>query len=157
AVTKTYQQPERSSISNCSKRRQVHNIQPSMKYLCLAVLLVLPIFLMAQEDILLKADLLFAQRDQQEKLIESIQLIENFIGHDGSKDYEAFWRLSKYRYYLGDMQSNKQERTRIFKAGMEAANQAIQLNGKKAEGHFWLANNTGSYAEMQGVWKSLRM
>ena len=64
-------------------------------------------------------------------------------------DFEAAWKLSRARYYLGT-NGRVDGRRAALDAGMEAARTAIALQPSKPEGHFWLAANMGALAESFG-------
>src|SRR5829696_1144895 len=61
-------------------------------------------------------------------------------------DFEAAWKLSRARYYIGTNGAVAGRRA-AFDAGMTAARTAIALQPSKPEGHFWLAANMGALAE----------
>ena len=113
-----------------------------------------PLGLPAQENPLFQAEKLFAGRDRVEDLREAITLLENSLAREPS-NYEILWRLAKYKYYLSDRQKDDAGKLKLLKDGIEAAKKAVNLESKRPEGHFWLAANYGSYAELEGLFKSL--
>jgi tetratricopeptide (TPR) repeat protein len=70
-------------------------------------------------------------------------------------DFEAAWKLSRARYYLGT-NAPLDGRRRALDAGMEAARKAIALQASRPEGHFWLAANMGALAESFGMSQGLK-
>ncbi len=70
-------------------------------------------------------------------------------------DFEAAWKLSRARYYLGTNGAAAGRRAALD-AGMEAARAAIALRGSRPEGHFWLAANMGALAESFGMSQGLK-
>ncbi len=112
-----------------------------------------PLGLPAQENPLLQAEKLFAGRDHVEDLREAITLLENSLAREPS-NYEMLWRLAKYKYHFSDRQRDEAGKLKLLKDGIEAAKKAVNLESKRPEGHFWLAANYGSYAELKGPFKS---
>ncbi|MBI3649597.1 MAG: hypothetical protein HY231_00950 [Acidobacteria bacterium] len=104
----------------------------------------------AQEMALQKADKLYIERDQVESLRQAIALLEKEVSN-----YEAMWRLAKFRFYLADHDSHKEEKSKLLQAGIAAAEKAIKLDTKRVEGHFWLAANKGEYADLKGGFAAL--
>jgi tetratricopeptide (TPR) repeat protein len=70
-------------------------------------------------------------------------------------DFEAAWKLSRARYYLGT-NGPAGGRRNALDAGMEAARKAIALQASRPEGHFWLAANMGALAESFGMSQGLK-
>ena len=70
-------------------------------------------------------------------------------------DFEAAWKLSRARYYIGTNGAVAGRRAALD-AGMEAARKAIALQGSRPEGHFWLAANMGALAESFGMSQGLK-
>ena len=70
-------------------------------------------------------------------------------------DFEAAWKLSRARYYLGT-NGRVDGRRAALDAGMEAARKAIALQPARPEGHFWLAANMGALAESFGMSQGLK-
>ena len=69
--------------------------------------------------------------------------------------YEAFWRLSRILYYIGEHTEKKKEKKSIFAQGVYYAERAIDLEPEKPDGHYWHGVNNGKYGETRGVLKSL--
>lgn len=70
-------------------------------------------------------------------------------------DFDAAWKLSRARYYLGTNGAEGGRRAALD-AGMDAARKAIALQPAKPEGHFWLAANMGALAESFGMSQGLK-
>jgi tetratricopeptide (TPR) repeat protein len=70
-------------------------------------------------------------------------------------DFDAAWKLSKARYWLGTNGPAGQRRAAL-EGGMEAARKAIALQAARPEGHFWLAANMGALAESFGMGQGLK-
>ena len=63
-------------------------------------------------------------------------------------NYEAAWKLAKFDYYLGSHATDDREREAAFREGIDAGKIAVQLQGDKADGHFWLGANYGGSAKI---------
>jgi tetratricopeptide (TPR) repeat protein len=111
--------------------------------------------LAAQED-LTEADRMFALRDETAKLNQAIDVCQRTVQQQPD-NYEAWWRLAKFEFYLSDLQKADSDKEKLLKAGIEAAMKAVDLNSKRVEGHFWLASNDGEYAELKGAFKSMSL
>jgi len=70
-------------------------------------------------------------------------------------DFEAAWKLSRARYYLGT-NGPADGRRAALDAGMAAARTAITLQPSRPDGHFWLAANMGALAESFGLSQGLK-
>lgn len=124
------------------------------------LILVLMLFLSpvlaysAQKDPASRADELFAARDYADNLKQGVSLMEQLTAREPS-NYEAWWRLARLRYYLGDREKDQTKKTRLFQAGVDAGKKAVALDGTRVEGHFWFAANEGEYADLKGALQSL--
>lgn len=108
----------------------------------------------SQKDPISRADELFATRDNADNLKQAATLIEQLTGREPS-NYEAWWRLARIRYYMGDREKEQTKKTRMFQAGVDAGKKAVGLDDKRVEGHFWFAANEGEYAGLKGALQSL--
>ena len=70
-------------------------------------------------------------------------------------DFEAAWKLSRARYWLGT-NGPVDGRRAALEAGNDAARKAIALQPARIEGHFWLAANMGALAESFGMSQGLK-
>jgi tetratricopeptide (TPR) repeat protein len=70
-------------------------------------------------------------------------------------DFEAAWKLSRARYYIGTNGATAGRRAALD-AGMAAARAAVALQPAKPHGHFWLAANMGALAESFGMSQGLK-
>lgn len=123
--------------------------------LLLSILLVSPVVTFsAQKDPSARADELFAARDNPGNLQQGISAMEQLTTHEPS-NYEAWWRLARFRYYLGDREKDQSKKTKLFQAGIEAAKKGVALDGARVEAHFWFAANEGEYADLKGALQSL--
>lgn len=101
-----------------------------------------------------RADELYAARDNIDNLKQLVILMEQSAVRD-PKNYEAWWRLARARYYAGDREKDQAKKERLFLSGVDAAKKAIELDDKRVEGHFWYAANEGEYADLKGALQSL--
>jgi Tfp pilus assembly protein PilF len=93
-----------------------------------------------------QADQFYAQREDLMQLRRGrISLYQAVTADPGN--YDASWRLAKFNYYLATHTDNKDEREKALREGIEAGKTAVQLQGGKPEGHFWLGANYGAAAQ----------
>jgi tetratricopeptide (TPR) repeat protein len=71
--------------------------------------------------------------------------------------YEAFWKLARILYYVGDNTESKKEKKIIFSQGVYFAKRAVGMEPEKPGGHYWLGVNYGVFGETKGVLKSLSL
>src|SRR5262245_11330057 len=81
----------------------------------------------AQTDPLLRADALFISRDTAGNLQQGTLLMEQLASREPS-NYEAWWRLARLRYYIGDREKDQSKKTKLFLAGVDAAKKAIAID-----------------------------
>jgi tetratricopeptide (TPR) repeat protein len=110
----------------------------------------------AQTSLIARADELFAARDNGDNLRQAAALMEQLTVHEPS-NYDAWWRLARLRYYLGDREKDSSKKTRLFQAGVDAARKGVAIDDKRVEGHFWFAANEGEYADLKGALQSLNL
>lgn len=100
------------------------------------------------------ADALYARRDDP---VAARQAADQYLAHHRAspQDFVGSWKLARASYFLGT-QGPLPERRRWLETGQAAANDAIELNGGRPEGHFWLAANLGALAESYGLRQGLK-
>ena len=108
----------------------------------------------AQESPLVKADALFLGRDNLDSLKQAISLVEGQRAKEPT-NFEVVYRVAQYKYYLGDRETDKSKRLKLYEAAIEAARKAVALDSNRVEGHFWLAANAGEYADLKGALSAL--
>lgn len=92
------------------------------------------------------ADHLYSQREDLSKVRLSVaELRQARIADYGN--YEAAWKLARANYYLGAHTTDERERDDAFREGSDIGKIAVELDGGKPEGHFWLGANYGGAAE----------
>ena len=107
-----------------------------------------------QTDPIVRADELFVARDKPDNLKQTVTIMEQLAAREPT-NYEAWWRLARARYYVGDREKDQSKKTRVFQSGVEAAKKAVALDDKRVEGHFWFGANEGEYADLKGALQSL--
>ena len=122
--------------------------------LALLCLMFISFSALSQETPITRADKLFAERDNIESLKQAISIVEEMRAKDQT-NYEALWRLAKFKFYLADREEDKSKKTKILQAAIESAKKAVLADGARVEGHFWLGANDGEYADMKGAMGSL--
>jgi tetratricopeptide (TPR) repeat protein len=116
--------------------------------------LIFPLQAPVVDGPLKEADELYTRRDDLEKLRQAAAIAEKQIAGNRT-DYEALWRLAKFRYYLADRETDKDKRVKIYQSGADTAKRAIAANPNRVEGHFWMGANTGELASLKGALDSL--
>lgn len=123
--------------------------------LLFSILLLSPVLSFSeQKDPSARGDELFAARDNADNLQQGISMMEQLTVREPS-NYEAWWRLARFRYYLGDREKDQAKKGKLFQAGIEAAKRGVALDGARVEAHFWYAANEGEYADLKGALQSL--
>src|SRR5229473_2037 len=88
-----------------------------------------------------QADQFYREREDLVRLEQGIVLLRQAAANDPNS-YDANWRLAKFDYYLAT-HTDGEYRERAFREGIDAGKSAVQLQGDKPEGHFWLGANYG--------------
>ena len=113
-----------------------------------------PVDARAQGDLTPTPDALYARREEPGFADRAAEAWAARLAATPA-DFEAAWKLSRARYYLGTNGPADGRRTALD-AGMEAARKAIALQAARPEGHFWLAANMGALAESFGMSQGLK-
>ena len=109
-----------------------------------------------QSDQIVQAERLFAGRDDIGNLGRAVSLLED-LGARQPKNYEILWRLSKYRYYSSDRETDSARKKKLLESGVDAGKKALEVDASRPEGHFWLGANYGDLAELKGAFSSLSL
>jgi tetratricopeptide (TPR) repeat protein len=115
---------------------------------------VYSLFGQTAEEYIAQGDALFNEMKDMAAAKEAEALYHKAIGLMDNR-YEAFWRLSRILYYIGEHTEKKKEKKSIFAQGVYYAEKAINLESEKPDGHYWHGVNNGKYGETRGVLKSL--
>jgi tetratricopeptide (TPR) repeat protein len=73
-----------------------------------------------------------------------------------ARDYEAWWRISKFDCYLA-VHTSGREMLRTLPEAVAAGEKAVALEPARVEGHFWLGTSYGLSVEQRGMLAGLRM
>jgi len=103
----------------------------------------------AVPSMIAQADQFYARRDDLTQLEQGIVLLRQATTADPN-NYEAFWRLAKFDYYLAS-HTDGEYQERAFREGVDAAKSAVALQPNKPEGHFWLGANYGGSLETETI------
>jgi hypothetical protein len=99
-------------------------------------------------------DALYAAREDLSKARAAAAIWADRLERN-PKDFEAAWKLSRARYWLGG-RAPEAERKALLEAGIAAGRAAVAIEPKKPEGHFWIAANMGALAESFGMRQGLK-
>jgi TRAP transporter T-component len=99
-------------------------------------------------------DVLYAARTDLAKAREAATIWADRL-QKNPKDFEAAWKLSRTRYWLGGHAAEADRKT-LLEEGIAAGRTAAALEPKKPEGHFWIAANMGALAESFGMRQGLK-
>jgi len=102
-----------------------------------------------------KADALWSQRADLQKLKEAMALYEEILGKDPT-NVESLWKLARAYWWLGT-HSPEAEKEAILEKGIDYGKRAVSLKDDCAPCHYWLGVNYGVYGEKKGVLKSLSL
>ncbi len=81
-------------------------------------------------------------------------ILEEIVAGD-AKNGRAFQELSKVYFLLGDRAVEKDAKLDLFYKGRDFGRNAIDLDDKSAEAHFWYMVNIGRVGQTKGVLNSL--
>jgi tetratricopeptide (TPR) repeat protein len=77
-------------------------------------------------------------------------------GAANPREYEAWWRISKFGCYLGRHVSGP-EKLKFLDEAVDAGKRAVGLDSGRVEGHFWLGAAYGLLAEERSLLTGLRL
>ena len=72
------------------------------------------------------------------------------------RDFESAWKLARAHYWLGTNGLPPPQRKAALEAGIAAGRQAVGIDARRPEGHFWTAANMGALAESFGLRQGIR-
>lgn len=96
----------------------------------------------------------FREREDLAQAIRATELWQARLAAN-PRDFESAYKLARARQWVGEW--GKIDRVRWFRAGMEAAKTAIQIDPRRPEGYFWLGVNAGAVATVSNPFVALRM
>lgn len=106
------------------------------------------------EKLVKEGDALYAKRDQGDSAKKAVEAYEKALASNDKLD-EAYWKIAKCYYWLGDQESDSDKKQAIFREGIEMAKLGVQTNDKSAACHFWLGVLYGKFGEAKGIAQSL--
>lgn len=125
--------------------------------LCLLIVSGLPAIASQESTSLLaEGDALYAERADLAKAKEALEKYRAALAK-GESAFDAYWKMARVQYWLGDHAMKNVEKRRAFELGIYYGKKAVQAAPEKAGGYYWLAVNNGSYGEVKGVLKSLSL
>lgn len=121
-------------------------------------MMILACSLTAQEaeDLIAQGDKLYESMTDMEAATQALNLYRQALGSESAK-YDAYWKIARVQYYIGQHTPGKKEKQSIFSQAVYSAQKAIELQPEKPDGHYWLGVNHGVYGEAKGVLKSLSL
>jgi tetratricopeptide (TPR) repeat protein len=120
-----------------------------------------PVIAVAADEpaVLDRARAAYVQRADPAQAQAAWDLFKQAAAGDGAS-YPARWEAARACYYLGEyaMPGAKDDvKMALFQQGIDLAKQAVALDPKGVDGHFWLGVLYGVYGEAKGILKSLAM
>lgn len=103
-----------------------------------------------------EGDALFGVRTETQGGREAIASYEKAMQKNPAL-VEAYWKAARAAHWVGDHAPVKREKVVWLEKGIDYAKEAIRLEPKSVEAHFWLGANYGTYGEVKGVLKSLSL
>jgi tetratricopeptide (TPR) repeat protein len=127
----------------------------------IVLLAVAPLAAVAADEppVLERARAAYEQRADPAQAQAAWDLFKQAAAADAAS-YEARWEGARACYYLGEYfkpGASDDEKMVLFQQGIDLAKQAVTLQPKGVEGHFWLGVLYGVYGEAKGILKSLAM
>ena len=120
------------------------------------VLAMLAAWGQSPEELMQKADALYAEMQDMAAAEEALALYRDVLVAADDK-YEAYWKISRIMYYIGEHQESKKDRQTTFAQGVYHAEKAMALEPEKPDAYYWRGVNNGKYGETRGVLKSLAL
>ena len=105
-----------------------------------------------------EGDVLWVKRKDIEKARASIDSYKKVLEVD-AKSYEAYWKIARAYFYLGDLLPETREMRDQHKEmgleGMQYAKKAVELNPRGVEGHYYYTLTLGQYSIGISIIKAL--
>ena len=113
-----------------------------------------------EKEQLLKADALYQtyiENDSNSSLQEAAKNLDH-LNEVNPSDYQILWRCARVYYSLADIDGTKgSEKIRLLEKAIACAKNAIALNSKGVEAHYWLGVSLGDYADTKGMFKAISL
>ncbi len=101
-----------------------------------------------------KADKKYASRASKGKAAEAKEAYEKVLAVDPA-NIEARWKLARALYWIGTHTKSKEEKMKIYEAGIRYCQEAAKSDDNCVPCHFWLGVSYGKFGEAKGILQSL--
>jgi tetratricopeptide (TPR) repeat protein len=125
-------------------------------FVLLMVSFVCALSAQSAEELIAEGDALFEQMQDMETALNVLAKYQEAMKIAENK-YDAYWKISRIQYYIGEHKKDKKEKRTIFSQGVYWATKAIELEPEKPDGYYWQGVNNGKFGEVKGVLKSLSL
>ena len=99
---------------------------------------------------LAKADELFKQREDIEKLRQARKLVAA-VRQPDHRNFDVEWKFAKLSLFLGVKLTDGDDKEKVFEEGRDAGKYASRLQPDKPDGFFWYGANLAELAKMSPV------
>ena len=128
-------------------------------FAAIALMLATGVVVAQEATVLERARAAYAARADEAQAKAAVELFAEAAKAD-AQSYEARWLGAAAAYYYGTYpreEAPDKEKMAIFQGGIDLAKEAVTINPKGVEGHFWLGVLYGVYGEAKGIMKSLAL
>lgn len=115
--------------------------------ICTLLLLALACSAFAQPDFR-KADSLFSKACDYKAALAELSSLE--LATQGKAKAEVLWRMARIQLILGQEETDKEGKRRVFGQGIRYAEQGISLDSRNAGCYFWHCANVGRECQTRG-------
>lgn len=122
------------------------------------ILLAWPLISAVQEDEnpMAQADALYHEMTDMAAAEKALALYRDALTQSEDK-YEAYWKISRIMFYIGEHTEGKKEQRNIFSQAIYHASKAVDLKPDQPDAYYWRGVNNGKFGEVKGVLKSLSL
>jgi tetratricopeptide (TPR) repeat protein len=127
-------------------------------FIFLGMIFCFSVSLFAQDadELIAQGDELYQEMQDMETAQKALSLYRQAANILENK-YEAFWRIARMMYYVGEHTESKKEKKNIFAQAVYFAERAVEANPEKPDAYYWRGVNNGKVGETRGVLKSLSL
>lgn len=104
--------------------------------------------------LLKKGDKAFARRASGDNATKAREAYEKVLAVDPG-NVEARWKIGRTLYWVGTHTSKKDVALKAYEDGIRYCQEAVKLNDKCVECHFWLGVSYSKFGETKGILQSL--
>lgn len=108
------------------------------------------------EELIAQADELYQDMADMATAQQALSLYRKAMGIAEDR-YEAFWKIARIQYYIGEHTEKKGDQKTIFAQAVYHASKAVDLQPERPDGYYWRGVNNGKFGEVKGVLKSLSL